>query len=149
MSVEIIAFHPDHAAAIELQAEQQAEEWAATTEHGAIAELHARGPTFTAIDGGRVLCIAGLAQNHDRYATAWALFAPAKGAAMLAVTRAIARVIAAADYDRIDMMVRVPFTRAHDFARLLGFELEAILRRWGADGSDFAIYTRFSNKGQS
>jgi hypothetical protein len=139
--IAVLPFDRAHLDALALQP-AQAPELAAL--QGSIAAQADRGPAFTVMEGGRVLLCAGLAENHARYATAWALFAAAKAAAMVATTRAIARVIAASGYERIDMLVREDFARAHDFARLLGFDREGSLRRYGADGGDFALYARIA-----
>lgn len=115
---------------------------------GALAAGAEHGPSFVAVDeSGRVLCIAGLAVNHPRWATAWAVFSEDKGGRMVAVTRAIRRVLQealATRFDRLDMHVRAGFDRAADFACLLGFDFEATLKRAAPDGGDLLLFSRIS-----
>jgi hypothetical protein len=132
--IAIVAFEPQHAASIVLQAPQRGEAESLGFRAGDAADL---GPAFSAVEQDeaghvvRVLCCAGLAENAPDHATAWALIAEGVGGAgMVAITRAIRRVLDAADYKRVDMLVRESFGRAHDFAKLLGFE------------RDFALYVR-------
>jgi hypothetical protein len=158
--IAIVPYEPWHGAAIAVQA-AQAPELRSAGPPGSAASL---GPAFSALERvspdsptpnpspegeglERVLCCAGLIVNNPRYATAWALFSADKGAGMVAVTRAVRRVIEQADFPRIDMMVRSGFERAADFASLLGFTREAVLAKVGADGSDYEVWVRFAPKG--
>ncbi|HEV2746412.1 MAG TPA: GNAT family protein [Allosphingosinicella sp.] len=141
--ISIEPFAPHHLAGLTLQTAQRPE--LAGRAAGAGAEL---GPAFTALRDGVVLGCAGLAESHAGHATAWALFAEGHGVATwAALTAAIRRVLDAADYRRVDMLVRDRFERAHEFARRLGFEQEGVLRRYGADGSDYAVYARIREEG--
>ncbi len=93
-----------------------------------LANAVPNGPVWTVRDmGGRIVCIAGLMVASETYATAWALVAEQKGNAMIALTRAIRRVLAAASWERIDMAVREDFSASALWARLLGFKYEAPL----------------------
>lgn len=153
--IAIVPFEPWHASAIAVQAAQAPE---LIGPKGAAAAL---GPAFSALEVPspshplrgrvppspqmgegqvRVLCCAGLIVNNPAYATAWALFACDKGGGMVAVTRAIRRVLGEADFRRVDMMVRSGFDRARDFAALLGFRHEATLAESGPDGSDYEVW---------
>lgn len=154
--ISIVPFEPWHAAAIAVQPLQAPELATMTGPPGVAAAL---GPAFSALrqEGDApplVLCCAGLMVNHPEHATAWAMFACDKGAGMVAVTRAMMRVIAEADFRRVDMMVRSgpgagldgPSIRARDFATLLGFAREAVLGEVGVDGSDYEVW-RLQRKG--
>lgn len=146
MTIAIAELEPWHVEAIDVQDAQAPEEWALGYQRSKVIELRHLGPAFAVVEDGRVLGIGGLAEEHSHKATAWALFAEGKGPAMVAITRAIMRVIAVCDYDRIDMIVRSGFDRACHFAELLGFTKEAELRRFGEDGSDFLIFVRFKGE---
>jgi hypothetical protein len=148
-------YQPAHMLAITMQAAQLPELSAVP---GKLGQAAAMGPAFTAflveprssIAGSddatrprRVVACAGLVVNHSRYATAWAVFAEGNGRSTWAgLVGSIRRVLAAADYDRVDMMVRDAFGAGHAFARRLGFSQCGLLRRYGEDGSDFAVYER-------
>jgi hypothetical protein len=168
MTLVIEPYQPAHMLAITMQAAQLPELSAVP---GKLGQAAAMGPAFTAFlveHGGspaaqpdpamaesglagsdqatrprRVVACAGLVVNHSRYATAWAVFAEGNGRSTWAgLVGAIQRVLAAADYDRVDMMVRDAFEAGHAFARRLGFSQCGLLRRYGEDGSDFAVYER-------
>lgn len=142
--IAIHAYEPWHIAALAVQEAQAGEMALATLAPAVNAEL---GPAFSAMEEGdgapRVLCCAGLVVNNPAWATAWAMFAEAKGPGMVSVTRAIRRVIDAAGYRRIDMSVRSGFERARDYARLLGFAQEATLDRLDAAGNSYEVWVRF------
>lgn len=142
--IAILPYLPAHAQAIEPQVAQRTEPWPGNS----VDRLAQLGPAFSAIEEatGRVLGIAGLAENHPRYATAWALLAEGKGGSFVTIARAIRRVLDAADYARIDTLVHNDFASGHVFARRMGFMLEGIKHRLGEDGSDFAVYVRFAEE---
>lgn len=138
MTVRIVPFAPEHAAAIAVQPAQAGEAMGLPT----VAVSH-MGPSWTALDDtDRVLCIAGIAVSHSEHGTAWASFAADKRSAMVPIARAMQRVIAVADYRRLDMVVRATFDEAVEFAELLGFRLEAVMHDWFPDGSAALMYRR-------
>lgn len=100
------------------------------------------GPTFTVTRRGRPILVAGLAEAHAGYASAWARIGRDLGGDYPAVARAVRRVLDACGYARVDVMVRDDWRRAHDLVRLLGFTFEGVMRRAGPRGEDFAIYAR-------
>jgi hypothetical protein len=135
--IQIVAFDPAHLDAIELRAEQLGE----VPAHGGNAANH--GPAFTALDdAGRVVTIAGLAEIHAAYASAWAMIASDARRAMPGVVRAMRAVIDSAHYARVDMAVRADWAQAHLLARRLGFENSGLQRKFWPDGGDAVIYAR-------
>lgn len=140
--ISVEPFEPCHLAAIEVQPMQaaslpvEARLWFAT-------RAHALGPAWTARDrDGRIILCGGLLVAHEGAATAWCLMARAKGTALLAITRRIRAMIAAASWRRIDMMTDPDFPEAGDWARLLGFQLEGVRAASAADGRDELCWVR-------
>ena len=145
--IRIRAFVAEDAARIVVQRGQAAE--------GAIdVGMAGDGPAFTIEaagehgasehEAGRLLMIGGLVEVHRGHAIAWASLAEAKGAAFLAVTRATRAVIAGSGYRRVSMLARDGFAPAHRWARLIGLTREGMMRSYGEDGSDYAVYARVS-----
>lgn len=133
--IAILPFEPQHVARIAVQAAQHGEAERFGWRPGAAADL---GPAFTAAetdqDGRivRVLACGGLAENNPDYATAWGLFAAGIGPGMVAIARAVRRVLDESLYRRVDMLVDRRFAEGRRFAALLGFE------------HDYDVYARTS-----
>lgn len=100
------------------------------------------GPTFTIeADSGRILLIGGLTEVHRGHAIAWSVLAAGQhGDTLAAVTDATRAVIHTSGYRRVSTLVRCAFRPAHRWALRLGFEREGIMRAYGPDGSDYAVY---------
>lgn len=97
------------------------------------------------MDGGEVVCCAGLAQWPDlpHIATAWAFVnRNISGGAFLAVTKASMAMLDGAMQHRIEALCRADLEPAQRWLRRLGFDYEGIARRYGPDGSDFMRYAR-------
>lgn len=113
------------------QPRQQAER-----DHADAGALLVAGPGFAVRAGGRVIAACGFYVNHPGHATAWALVADGKGMAMVALTRAVRRAIAAASWRRIDTVVRADWPAAAAWAGMAGFALEGRLSAYYPDGGD-------------
>jgi hypothetical protein len=53
-----------------------------------------------------------------------------------------ARVLAGADFRRVEATGRVGFDAAHRWFSLLGFDAEGVMRGYGPDGADHVRYAR-------
>lgn len=123
--ISIVPFERWHLDVIEDRVEQRGEAESMRVARGLSA---ARGPSFSIIEGERVLCCAGLAENSDDYATAWAHFAEGLRPAQWAtITAAIRGVLDECKYERVDMIVRTGFAAAHRYAAALGFSNDATI----------------------
>lgn len=111
-------------------------------------QLEAAGPAWTAIDGGRIVCCYGFAYmfepapGYGGHALAWALLAGGIGASHVAVTRFARQTIASSPIERIEALVRDDAPAECRWAELVGFELGAVLRRWGPEGKTHRLYER-------
>ncbi len=99
--------------------------------------------SWTALDGDTVLAIAGVVNMWEgRYLT-WALISRHAGARMRRVTKAVRVYLDALDARRVELTVEVSFKAGHQWARMLGFELETpCMRAYAPDGADHAMYVR-------
>ncbi|KEZ00361.1 hypothetical protein AI27_05125 [Sphingomonas sp. BHC-A] len=104
---------------------------------------HDLGPAWSARDReGRLILCAGFLVAHAGAATAWCVMAEAKGMALLAITRRIRALMAAASWRRVEMLTDPDFPEAGEWARLLGFTLEGVRRASAADGGDELCWVR-------
>lgn len=87
-------------------------------------EYAAAGPAFAAIAPSGVICVGGTAQVWPGRGIAWSLVSDSAGPYMVALTRAVRRVLNAPNYRRLEMCVDAEHPAAARWAVLLGFELE-------------------------
>lgn len=139
-AVEIRPFAPGDLALVRLQPAQRRE--VAVPVEAAAQALWRAGPAFTAWTDGRPVACAGLQERQPHHAHGWAYVGADARPAMLAVTRAMRRALAAADYLRVDMLVFDGFCAGHRWAGLLGFAREGVMRRAGPGGADCHLYSR-------
>lgn len=103
-----------------------------------------RGPAFQVLRDGVPVAAGGLVEIRPHHATAWAYVGADAGPAMVALTRAVRRVVGSRAYERVDTTVQGDFEAGHRWAEMLGFERVATLRRWGADRGDYTLFERIS-----
>lgn len=131
--MHLIAFEPRHLRLIRPQAEQ--------------ADGLPEAPSdmaWTAVHDGVPLCCGGLIEVWPGRAYAWALLDRDVGPHMLALTREIRSLLAAAPFRRIEMAVKEHFEPGRRWAELLGFRLEVLAMRYMPDGGNALIYVRFA-----
>ena len=130
------AFQPVQAAQM-----QQHTLWREMTVQGA-----EHGPAWAVWDGPRVLATGGLRIIWQGRALAWALIAddaPTKAwPAMVLHARRMLRQAKWMGIHRIEAIVPHPWAPGERLVHLLGFQLEAIMRRYGPDGADYATWSR-------
>lgn len=113
-----------------------------------IDHLGDAGLGWSWIGDGRVLAMFGLAKFWDGVAEAW-LMVDQKSIQnrALQLTKGSRRFFdnigPAIGLRRCQLMVSVAHEEAVSWAGLLGFELEATLRRYGPDGADHLVFVRF------
>jgi hypothetical protein len=113
------------------------------TEDDAVAmEKH---PSFAALDDdGNVLGVGGYWEPWPKRAVAWALLAADMRGHFLAVHKAVAKSLAAAGYDRVEITVQEGFAEGHRWALALGFRCETPLgmARYDPAGRSHFLYAR-------
>lgn len=139
--IAVEAFDPAHLDALEVQPSQAGE--------ALPGEVYAAaGPAWTAFDrNGRAIFAGGVMPINPGYGLAWSLLATGKGAAMVALTKAIRRRFAELGWRRIEAWVDADDVRAGDWMIRLGFELESIKRAAAPDGGDIAVWVTFGREG--
>lgn len=144
MSLVFRPYDPAHALALRLQPSQAIEAgqaFAGLTAEGATL-LGEQGAAWSALDGDRVVCCAGLAESFPgRQATAWAMLAAGIGPLHLALTRFAAARIAESPLRRIEAVV-ADDARCTLWATLCGLRREATLACWGGASETVHIFAR-------
>lgn len=137
--IRVDPFHPHDLAAITVQA-AQTELPADRIAHG--MALAAAGPCFTIRAEGRddPLFCGGAFEQHAELASLWAVVAADAGPFMRAITRRTRWFIAKLSQRRVDTNVVADFAAGRRWVGMLGFEPEARLRDFYANGDDAMIY---------
>lgn len=136
---EIVAYRPEHLAALRLQ---EAQAFLGDFLSDEKMAQGIAGPwSYTGLLDGVPVGVAGLSEKWPGVATAWALFAPdIPKSAWLAITRKCRAVVDACGFKRIEAAVREDHVQGHRFAKALRFSPSALMRRWGPDGRDYRLY---------
>jgi hypothetical protein len=139
--LKVVPFEAWHMHALRLQAAQEL--FPSQVEPGHAHELERLGNAYTAIDGGDVLACAGLIEQWQGRAIAWALLAGDIGPhRFLRVSRGVMRALCTAPFHRIEAAVDCEFPQAIRWVHDLGFELEGKMRAFGVDKRDHYLYAR-------
>jgi len=135
---------------LELQASQQFElgldEPILTAERG--ADLAEHGVAWTAQRGERILCCSGFREIYRGHAVAWAAFAdPAEigalaGGRITLFARATLAAVLGDRFHRIEAIIEADNERALMWARRIGLEPSAVLRKYGGEARDHILFER-------
>jgi hypothetical protein len=109
------------------------------------ADLIDGGAAWAAIEAGtdRVVALMGLRETFPgKQAVAWAVLSDKVGPAHLAITRHARLMIAQSPLVRIEAIVRLNVAAECDWARMVGLEPVAVLRKFGALSEDHVLYER-------
>lgn len=120
--IELVPLTAEHVRALTPQAEQSFESIEDRVEFA--MDYAAAGPAFAALSPAGVICVGGTAQVWPGRGIAWSLVSASAGPYMVALTRAVRRVLDAPGYRRLEMCVDAEHPAAARWAVLLGFELE-------------------------
>lgn len=96
--------------------------------------------SFAALDGERVIGVAGAMPQGNGRAVVWALLSA--DVPMLAAHRAVKRWLNACSIRRLETWVMVGHREGERWAEMLGFEREGRMRKFTDDGSDAWLYAR-------
>lgn len=140
MRLEIVPFKADHLFDLRLQDAQEMFYAKFSPQYG--RALEDAGGGWTALVDGRPIACAGLAEQWQGRALAWALLANDIRPHFVAVTRAVKRALDLSDYRRIEAQVDAEFGQGIRWAQMLGFEIEAKLRAFTPEGRDAFMYAR-------
>lgn len=99
------------------------------------------GPAWTLWrPGGKPLAIVGLHEIWPTYAVAWALLSEGMHGLHLPMTRLLRDGIMATSYARIEAHCRADYPPSARWAKLLGFEFLATIRKAGPDLEAFHVF---------
>lgn len=136
--MRFVPFRPMHLLAIEPQAAQPV--GLLKPDVGLVLQM--MGEAWTALDGERPIACAGLLDQGEGRAAAWALFDCLGLACMAAIHRRVMRALERASYRRIETAVALDHPAGHRWAERLGFDEEGVMRRWFWNGADAVRYAR-------
>jgi hypothetical protein len=138
--MRIADFHPDDLAKLQLQPAQPAErEPIAAPGYG---EMLTEGEAFSVFDGDDLLGCLGVYPLWPGRGYAWALLAHDVGRVLRPLTRVARAYLAANPLPRIEAHVDPRFANAIQWAGLLGFEYEGLMRKCTPAGADQLLFAR-------
>lgn len=140
--MNIVPYTPAHLESLLLQpAQDLARPLLASPEYR--QALAVPGMAFTALDGDRVLCCAGLMPLWEGRAEAWALMGADLRPQFLRIHYATKRFLNACGMRRVEAAVDAHFGCAKEWIEALGFEFEGVLHAYTPDGRDCLRYARW------
>lgn len=106
--------------------------------------LEKAGPAYTLLDGNQVLACAGLVEQWQGRAIAWALISKnLNGFKFARMHKMCARFLDMQDYPRIEMAVDHEHEAGHRWALALGFEWEGLMKKYSQFANrDCDLYAR-------
>ena len=132
-----------HLLSIELQDEQV--NMLPAIESGAFYDNVVQGsslPSFAALQDGVVMGCYGATLLWDNRAMAWVLLSKHVGKHMRQAVRMANQYLEALPVARLEAYIRADFNAGHQWARLLGFDPEGLMRCFFSDGQDAYMYAR-------
>lgn len=139
--MHIVPFEAEHISGLQLQPAQRKFGDALNPEYA--RALASAGNGWTAVVDGVPVACAGLVEQWEGRALAWALLSDNIGPSrFVRVTRAVRRFLDMADYRRIEMQVDADHAQAIRWAEMLGFEVESKKRAFLPDGRDAFEFVR-------
>jgi ribosomal protein S18 acetylase RimI-like enzyme len=107
-----------------------------------LRDLFADGHSYVIMHEEQVLAIAGAVPQEPGNALVYAFIAASAANRLVAVTRVLRRLIEAAPFRRLEIVVRSNDHRRIRWLRLLGFVHEGTARAWASDGEDGERFAR-------
>ena len=97
---------------------------------------------WAAVDGDPI-AIGGIFKLRPGCGHAWTWLTRRWRRHARVITERVALELELTDMHRVEAAVRCDYAAGHRWATRLGFELEApVMRKWGPDGADYALYAR-------
>lgn len=138
--MNIIPFQPIHLKLLMLQPQQEhARQYLGQPEY---ARTLMSGPAFTAMEGERVIAMAGVLPYWEGRAEAWALLSGDLKRHFLRIHRAVLRFLETSDIRRIETAVDANFPQAIAWAEKLGFKCEGLMIGYTPEGRDCYRFAR-------
>lgn len=135
-----VPYIPEHLAALRAQPAQADFSLVGSPEYA--QWLTRAGPAFSVFTADGLVAIAGLAEEWEGRAQAWAILSADVRPIMVSLTRAIDRYLSLSPYRRIEAQTPEGFTEGRRWLELLRFEAEGPMRNYTADGQTAIRYAR-------
>lgn len=143
--MNIIHYKAEHLDALLLQpAQAGVRKYFGNPEYGKMLELP--GLAFTAMEGERVLAMAGVLPRWEGRAEAWALLSGDLRRHFVRIHRAVRQFLETTDIRRIETAVDASFPEGLAWAEMLGFENEGLMRGYTPEGRDCYRFARVKGK---
>ncbi len=99
---------------------------------------------FTAINNGEVVCCGGVLKVWDRVGEVWIFCSELMDDNIFSMSRQLIKHFREEfdEFDRVQAAIKLGFPKAIRLAECVGLEYEGTLRKFGPDGSDYAMYGR-------
>jgi len=108
------------------------------------ASLKAAGPSYTALDGDKVVACIGMVNIWQGRAQVWALIAKDAGRKFFYIHKMVERALRLHPCKRVETTVTSDFVEGHRWMTMLGFEREGCMRAYTPEGLDTDLYARVS-----
>lgn len=140
--IEVIQFKPEDLFAIEKRPQTAGVVIEATFEDAVrISRLPCSYSIFS--EHGRLLAVGGVIPRWTGRGEGWAVFAPRVREYLPEITQVAKAILGAVEINRVEVAVACDFVKGHEWAKKLGFKLEAEkLEAYDSLGNDCAIYAR-------
>lgn len=139
----IVPYEPAHIFQIELQEDQS--HLVLTPAH---AEVYGKGHcAWTCVDAsGKPVGCAGILPVWNDRGICWALLSRNVGRHMAEITRRTIEALDACPYKRLELYARPGFHQSFRWAKVLGFEFEALLEAADPTGGPMALFKRIKRR---
>jgi hypothetical protein len=138
--VQVVPFKGEHIHQLRLQRMQEEFNQQFTPQYGRALEDVGNG--YTALVDGVPIACAGLAEQWEGRALAWALIGADAGPHFTGIVRAMRRGLDLTPWRRIEAQVDAEFAEGIRLAHMLGFEVESKMRAFTSTGRDAFMFVR-------
>ena len=145
--VDLIPFEPEHILRVNLRGDEATSAQYKDSMYEWAKVCHANGPSFTAVEGDKILCCAGLKVVKEGVGEGWMVLAEegtdkkyAKNVYVQTLLH-LGEMIKDLNLHRIQAWVRCDFPLGVKFLEGMGFEREGIMRKYDVDKMDCYLYS--------
>lgn len=112
-----------------------------------VRQMPLRDPAWTVLDGSLVLGIFGVRTHFNGVGSLWGITSDAMMNYGPDLTKGLKKFLGdgarACEIHRLDLTVKADYAQGIRWAKVLGFEHEAVLRQYGPDKADYVQMVRF------
>ena len=143
--MNISPYKAEHLEAMMLQpAQENVRRYFGNPEYGRMLDFP--GHSFTAMEGDKVIAMAGVLPRWEGRAEAWALLSGDLKRHFVRIHRAILRYLETSDIRRIETAVDANFKAGIVWAEMLGFKNEGLMPGYTPEGRDCYRFARVKER---